>query len=664
LTSLAASLAIAAVIAIAACWAYAPSLDGVFVLDDVRAIVNNSTIRSMGPLATVLTPPDRSTVAGRPVANLSLAINAAVARAVGADPFGADRPGPSGPEAGVVDPTPFHVGNLLIHVCAALVLWGVVARTLRSPRLREWWGGVATWIGPAVALIWVVHPLTTSAVTYVVQRAESLMGLWYLLTLYCAIRALDGAPPPAPEIAGARINGARPQLSGNGARPHFGWMVGAVLACLLGMATKEAMVTAPVMVAVWAFVCTPAGDRAAARARWPLWLGLGSTWIVLGWLVAGEGRAPSIALTGTSVWSYLLTQTDVIVHYVRLSFVPSPLVFFYDWPLVTSFTAVWWQAALLVVLAGATVAAIWRRHPASLVGAWFFLVLAPSSSVLPIVTEVAAEHRMYLPLAAVIAVVVLAAVAAGQRFIQAGRVAAVAGLCAVLALVIPLGVETRARNNVYASAESLWRDTVTKRPNDARARVAYGDVLANAGRLPDAEVQLTAAVAIAPDDPVANVRLGVVFARQGRHPAAIARFEHALVVRPGDVDAHRFLGQIYWIARQDALAVHHDEQALAAMSDDVQVLTRLASVLADSRDVAVRNPSRAIVLAERAASLTARRDARVLEVLAVAQAASGRFADAASSARAAARLAESRGDRAAVSALEYRASAYDAAARR
>ena len=46
----------------------------------------------------------------------------------------------------------------------------------------------------AVALLWIVHPLNTESVTYIVQRGESLMGLFLLLTLYCAIRASEDGP--------------------------------------------------------------------------------------------------------------------------------------------------------------------------------------------------------------------------------------------------------------------------------------------------------------------------------------------------------------------------------------------------------------------------------------------------------------------------------------
>lgn len=509
-SSTALAAAILAAVLLAGAWAYATSFRGVFALDDVRAIVRNETIRSLWPLSGPLAPPGRSTVSGRPVANLSFAVNYAVA--AGAEAPSAGSPGP-------LDPAPFHAGNLAIHLLAAAAMFGVARRTFLAPRLAAGFGHAATWLAGAIALLWVVHPLTTAAVTYVVQRVESLMSLFYLLTLYCAIRAAAG-------------------------RRSGWWPAAAVTSCALGMATKEIMVTAPLLVAVWWWLFTdPSESAAGRRGRWLLG-GLSATWLVFAALVAGEGRGPSLEWGLDASWAYLLAQADVIVHYVRLAVWPSPLVFLYDWPLGSSLGAVVWQAALLAALAGLTAYGLFRRHPASFLGASFFLILAPSSSVIPIVTEVAAEHRMYLPLATVIAGIVIGGFALGRKLIRSPEAGAAAALVAVVAVTAILGAATRDRNRVYWSAESLWADTVAKRPGDSRAKVAYAEALMDAGRLPDAQAQLEAAIARAPNDPAARVRLAVALARQGRFTDALPHAERALALRPDDPDARRLVSQL------------------------------------------------------------------------------------------------------------------------
>ncbi len=666
------TLGLAVLILAAGAWAYSTSFRGVFVLDDVRAIVRNSTIRSLWPLTTALAPPTGSTVAGRPIANLSFAVNHALAPTEPSDRPGA---GDAGGGAGPLDVAPYHAGNLAIHLTGALVLFGLVRRTLRSPSIhglgdeplhsgrsaeralstgsagkntqpsvrvearsqppQASFGAASSWLALVIALVWVVHPLQTAAVTYVVQRVESLMGLFYLLTLYCAIRAMSGAK--------ARW-----------------WAAAAVASCACGMATKEVMVTAPIMVAIWMRLFGRPGADGRSRMRWGLLAGLASTWLVLAGLVVHERRGPSVSVDWDTVWPYLLTQAGVVVHYLRLAVLPSPLVFFYDWPLESSLAPIVWQACLLTALVIATAIGIARRHPASFLGAWFFLILAPSSSLLPIVTEVAAEHRMYLPLAGVVSAVVLGLFVAGRRLVPSTKAAEVAGAVVAVAVVGALGIATYARNQVYWSAVGLWQDTVNKRPNDVRARVAFGEALAGARRLDEGEAQLEAAVALAPDDGLARVRLGSVLAQQRKFDAAIPHLERALALRPGDVDAHRFLAEIYWIQRRDRLAAEHFEQARLALPGDAVLNARLAAIFADSRDPSVRNPSRALDLANRAVRLTGGQDARMLEILSVAQAANGRFADAAVTARTAAEVARARGDGALVSALEYRARTYEA----
>jgi tetratricopeptide (TPR) repeat protein len=388
------------------------------------------------------------------------------------------------------------------------------------------------------------------------------------------------------------------------------------------MGTKETMVTAPIMVALWDHLFRTRPDGRPSRVRWRLIGALAASWLLLAFLVSRQFRGPSIDLSPAMIWTYARTQAEVVVHYLRLAFMPSPLVFFYDWRLTPAPIWMAWQAALLAALAVLTAVGVWKRHPASFLGAWFFVILAPSSSVLPIVTEVAAEHRMYLPLAALIAAVVVAMYLAAARWAERWKPAMLAA--AAVALVVAagaLGTLTRARNLVYASAEGLWQDTVAKRPDDPRSRVAYAEALARASRLPDAETQLWRAVELAPADPVARVRLGSVLAQQSRFDLAAGELTKAVALAPGNVDAHRFLGEIYAIQRKDRLALEHYSQALALVPDDPQIMARMASIRMDAQDASVRDPERALALAERAAQLTGNRDPRILQLLAAARAA-------------------------------------------
>jgi len=392
-SGLASTVLLAIVLAGAAGWAYSTSFPGVFVLDDKFGIVDNPNIKALWPLTRAMWAPPEMPVSGRPVASLTLVINYALTPTDVRDVMTPGGPGapPEMAERFLRNVWGYHFFNLTLHVFAALALFGVVRRTLLSDRLRPRFAADSTALAFIVSLGWLVHPLLTDAVTYVVQRTEVLMGLFYLLTLYCAIRAGERTLPVV--------------------RRKW-WMAAAIAACALGMGSKQTMIGAPLMVWLWDWLFGP-DARDGARAsdernlRWRLYAGLAATWVILGALVAAERWPHSIGFNreGWTPWTYLLTQTGVIVHYLRLSLVPSPLVLDYDgWPMARSVLEVAPHAAFLTLLLGATVFAIVRRQPWGFPGGWFFATLAPSSSVLPLATEVAAERRMYLPLAALVAV--------------------------------------------------------------------------------------------------------------------------------------------------------------------------------------------------------------------------------------------------------------------
>jgi hypothetical protein len=156
------------------------------------------------------------------------------------------------------------------------------------------------------------------------------------------------------------------------------------------MASKEVMVTAPIMVWLWDEVF-----RGNHRRRATLYVGLAATWVILAVLVQSETRPQSVGFAlGWTAWSYLRTQAGVVAHYLRLAIVPTPLVFDYGWPQARSLADVAPQAVLILTLVVLTCIALRRRHPPGL--AWFLLILAPTR-VLPITTEVASEHRMRSP---------------------------------------------------------------------------------------------------------------------------------------------------------------------------------------------------------------------------------------------------------------------------
>ena len=164
----------ACLIVIAGALTYANSLSGPLLFDDQSAIISNPQIRRLWPPIEALAPPRDSVLTSRPFVNFSFAVNYAL---------------------GGVSVRGYHLVNVSLHLLSALLLFGVVRRTLLTPKLRERFASSSSGIALACALIWMLHPLQTEAVDYITQRTELMMGLFYLLTMYCAIRAMDASAP-------------------------------------------------------------------------------------------------------------------------------------------------------------------------------------------------------------------------------------------------------------------------------------------------------------------------------------------------------------------------------------------------------------------------------------------------------------------------------------
>ncbi len=505
--------------------AYHNSFTGALIFDDQPAILENPTIRQLWPVWKPLSPPNDQTVSGRPLTNLSLAVNYAL----------------SG-----TDVRSYHAFNLLIHVLGGLVLTGIVRRTLLRPILRERFGRDALPLALVVALLWSLHPLQTEAVTYVVQRVESLMGLFYLLTIYCFIRSVESPRP-------------------------WGWRAGAVAACLFGMATKEVMVTAPAMVLLYDRTFVAGSFREAWRLRRWLYLAMAATWLLLVGLVASAGwdrNGTSGFDVGVTPGAYWLTQFEAIARYLWLSVWPHPLVFEYGTFWVRHPVEVVPYALLVVPLAAATLVALWRRSVMGFLGAWFFAILAPTS-VMPGRIQMIVEHRMYLPLAAVIALAVGGSVAhLGRR-----------SLAAFLALAVAAGWLTERRNEDYRSGVSLWLDTVAKRPGNARAHNCLGVVLFDGGRTPEAIQSYETALRLRPDYPEAHNNLGYALTKAGRIPEAIAELGIALRMEPDYAKAHTNLGNALLVAGRIPEAIKHYEAALRIAPDDPKPHYNLGNAL-------------------------------------------------------------------------------------
>jgi tetratricopeptide (TPR) repeat protein len=544
---------------LAAVAAYRNSLDTPFLFDDSLAIVANPSIRHLWPPGEALSPPtDGSGVSGRPLVNLSLAVNYAF---------------------GGLQVRGYHVMNLVLHLLASLVLWGVLRRTWRLVSAGSELARAQNKPGPedaellawSAALLWAVHPLLTESVVCVVQRNEVMGGLFYLLTLYGFIRSATGtsgnlaeSTEPRREKTVAAVPPTRLAV--------VKWQVFTVASCLLGVASKEIVATAPLLVLLYDRTFVAGTVRGAWQKRKRFYGALAATWLLLAWLMwHNRQRGGTVGFgLGVSSWDYLLTQCYALVLYLKLSFWPHPLILDYGSEVVRYVGEVWLQGVAVVSLLFATLFALWRRPVLGFVGACFFVILAPSSSFVPLTTQTIAEHRMYLPLAAVIVLAV-----AGLHAVAGRRAAVISLILAVL-----LGVRTANRNAVYQDELAVWADALAERPANPRAESGVGTAYYHRGNMPEAVRHFERTLQQDPWSAVAHYNLGLALDKLDRRDEALAHYRDALKLRPEFAPGQAVLGGLLVKLGRPEEAVGHLRSALVLMPNDVEALDRLGQALA------------------------------------------------------------------------------------
>lgn len=436
---------------------YLPTWNTPFQFDDFPALKNNSHIRQLSPLTLPLTSPPESPLAGRPICSLSFALNHA---------------------ATGFDLRSWHATNTLLHFANAALIFLLIKHLLLAARApTEKTPAAPTLLAFSVALVWAIHPLGSETVIYLTQRTELLVTHFYLATLLAALCGVSAQTPRARKI----------------------WLTFSVIFCALGMASKEVMFSAPLVVLLLLAAISPRDasmprriQRIFASHSW-FWGALAATWFILVFLMVSAPRGVSAGWgRGIGAMEYLFTQAGILVHYLKLCFWPTSLSVIHDWPLASGFGDVSWKFALLAILFLACAVGTWRGSIAAIAGLTAFLVLAPSSSIVPVVSEIMAERRMYLPSAIVLALVVIGLSRAWESLrkkiehasFKLPHEALVASALALSAAVFFFNLAVhRARD--WDSAEKLWRSAWTIYPEHPGILYSLGQICRNNGRFPE-----------------------------------------------------------------------------------------------------------------------------------------------------------------------------------
>ncbi len=501
---------------------------GGFVFDDHPAIVDNQALLR-GDWWQAAFGAEHQPLANRPLTCLSLVADFVL--------FG---PGPFGP----------HLTNLLLHLGNALLLLATLRRALLAPNLAgRLTPAAANAIAVAVAVLWVAHPLGADAVAYATQRSTLLGSGCLLLALLATLRAHASPRPMA-------------------------WRMLVLLALCGGMASKEDFVVAPVLLLLFerAFLLP---HWSALRARIGWYAAMAATWSVL---IVCMALGPHNATVGYDTvppvtarqWS--MTQAGVVLHYLRLAVWPQPLRGAYDWPIVQSFGDAALPGLLVCGLLAAVVVA-WRRRPWwAWLGALFFLLLAPTSTVLPIVTEIVAERRAYLPMLAVLVPLVVVL----QRLLARAWPRSSSWLTIVVAaaVTVPLGLATRERVAIYGDERTFWADAFAKRDPASRSHLAatllasHGIELSKQGRMAESFRCFDQVLECEQPSVLHRLTASLSLTQRGRYADAIVLLRQLVQEEPGN-------GRL-WGSLGLALAGWHEHEH--GRADDVRLVEAEAAL--------------------------------------------------------------------------------------
>ncbi len=427
---------------------YIPCLSGQFVFDDHNAILQSLLVREIWPLTRFLTH------SNRPLMDFSYAINFWL--------------------GGGYDVYWFHLTNIILHAASTVVLYLLASRTLRLPRFKDRYAESSHTIAWIAAALFACHPLASETVAYIASRSEGLAALFYLTTLLTYSVAVTS--------------------SSSSARSYAKYAIPFTTALALG--SKEIAATLPIALVLYDFVFIAAGDFRSTRLRLSLLaystipIAAGGLYFILRALVSGSVGTPYQQSAGFGFdrytpLQYLSTQFGVLVHYLRVSVVPTGLHFDHDWKLSTSLFQIR-PLLSLAALIGLGLAALksLRSHPffAFAVG-FFFLVLAPTSSIMPL-ADLAVERRMYIPLAGLMLFGATAA-ADALRGLAGDRAKTVLAVLALVVIAIFSGL-TYQRATLWGDDVALHEDGIAKAPGSPRVRLNLGVIHLNSGRYVEA----------------------------------------------------------------------------------------------------------------------------------------------------------------------------------
>jgi Tfp pilus assembly protein PilF len=519
------------------CLVYSNTLDVPFYFDDHRNIAKNEHIRlTRLSLNNLIAAAFDSPLSQRPIANITFALNHYI--------HGNDLAG-------------YHVVNILIHVTNGILVYLLVLSILSTPAMGHAYKPQSVPIALVGALIWLLHPIQTQSVTYVVQRMNSLATLFYLssLLLFAKARQTD-SPGKA-----------------------WAWIGGCVIAGILALATKEIAATLPFFILLYEWYFVQDLDTSWLKRRLPHILAVLGLIVFVTFLFTGPNPLVHVLASygkrDFTLMERVLTQTRVILNYISLLAFPHPsrLTLLHEVHLSSSLISPMTTLFSVFSISGLLVLGIITTKQARLVSfgiLFFFGNLLIESSIIGL--EIMFEHRTYLPsVGFTLSVTVILFRLISSKGIRIPVFASV---------LVLLSIGTFKQNQLWGNPALLLENAVRKYPTNARAYNNLANVYVHKGDYKRALENAKKALALNSELIAARVNMGVILARLGELEKAVTHYQTALELAPNFVGAHYNLANVWARLGNPSKAARHYSLALELEPKDPDIHNNLGIVLA------------------------------------------------------------------------------------
>ena len=417
----------------------------------------------------------------------------------------------------------YHLVNITVHFFTAVLLYLTILALFESPKLKNSYPGKRPFIALLAVVLWSLNPIQTQAVTYIVQRMASMAALFYLLGIYCYIKA--------------RLN----------ISPHYRglFFAASIVSYFLAIGSKENAAILPLALILVEITFFQNSDLPSKNRRM-FWMAAGGALFVFltGALFFLKGDFFSF-INGYDARPFtlgerLLTESRILVFSLSQFFFPLPyrLSIAHEVSISTSLInplTTLLSILLVFFLIGLAIYRIKKWPILSFAILFFFLNHLIESTIIPL--ELFFEHRTYLP-----SLFLFFPLTAGlsQLFDYADKKSPIvkAGLVSIMILMIfSMGIGTYRRNMSWASEMSLWEDVLKKAPGSARPYQVLAGEYKKMGEFEKALRYYKKSLSLPDQRPrqsrgLAYNNMGTIYLTNRDHEKAIELYREALKVRP------------------------------------------------------------------------------------------------------------------------------------